>query len=166
MSTAIASTAGTNHAATRSTSRCTGAFDPCAAATWRTMPASSVAWPTAVASQVSGACALTVPARTASPVCLTTGSLSPVSIASSTVDSPDCTRPSTGTVSPARTTKTSPTRTAAIGTSTSCPSRRHHAVAGCSRRRSRIAEAVLALARPSSSLPSSTSVITIAPASK
>src|SRR5262249_15516764 len=82
--------------------RCTGAFDPCAAATWRTMPARSVAWPTAVASQRSGPCSFTVPASTRSPGFFSTGRLSPVSIDSLTVDSPVSTRPSTGIVAPAR----------------------------------------------------------------
>ena len=62
---AMASTAGTNRAETRSARRCTGAFEPCAAATWRTIAASSVDAPTAVASQRSGPDSFTVPASTA-----------------------------------------------------------------------------------------------------
>ena len=127
----MASTAGTNRADTRSASRCTGAFDPCAAATCRTIAASSVDAPTAVASQRSGPDSLTVPASTASPGAFATGSLSPVSIASFTDDSPASTRPSTATLSPARTTKTSPTRTDASGTSRVSPSRSRSTVAGC-----------------------------------
>ena len=79
---------------------------------------------------------------------------------------PESTRPSTATLSPARTTKTSPTRTEASGTSRVSPSRSHSTVAGCKRKRSRIACAVRARARRSSSLPSSTRVITTAAASK
>ena len=116
VATAIASTAGTKTPATLSTCRCTGAFDPCAAATCRTMPASSVAWPTAIASHSSGPSSLTVPANTWPPGRFATGSDSPVSIDSFTAEVPESTRPSTGTASPARTRKRSPRFSSASGT--------------------------------------------------
>src|SRR5512143_1261984 len=130
------------------------------------MPARSVACPTAVASQRSGPCSFTVPASTGSPGRFGTGWLSPVSIDSLTADSPLSTRPSTGTVAPARTMNTSPACTCESGTSLTSPSRSRSTVGGCSESRWRIAFAVRAFARPSSSLPSSTSVMTTAAASK
>ena len=59
-----------------------------------------------------------------------TGWLSPVSIDSLTADSPLSTRPSTGTLAPARTTKTSPARTCESGTSFTSPSRSRSTVGG------------------------------------
>ena len=145
---AMASTAGTNRADTRSASRWTGAFEPCAAATCRTIAASSVEAPTAVARQRSGPPSLTVPASTTSPGAFATGSLSPVSIASFTADSPSSTWPSNATLSPARTTNTSPTRTAASGNFL------HFAVALASnRRRLQLEEVANGVGRPGARAP-------------
>ena len=130
------------------------------------MPASKVAWPVAVARHSSGPSTLSVPARTRSPGAFATGWLSPVSIASSADDVPRSTRPSTGTVSPAATRKRSPGFSSAIATSSQPSSTRLRAVDGCSASSPRIAAAARARARPSISFPSSTSVITIALASK
>ena len=168
VATAITSTAGTNHAATRSTSRCTGAFEPCAAATWRTMPASSVACPTAVASQRERPCALTVPAQHR---------------IAGTLQRPARSRRS---ASPRRPPTRRPGRSPSTGTrvagaddedvADAHAGDRHLdqvpvALAPGGRRLQRAADRgspkrSSAFARPSSSLPSSTSVITIAPASK
>ena len=71
---AIAMTTGTKTAETRSTSRWIGAFDPCASATSRTIPASSVCAPTPTATATSLPSWFTVPAKTLSPGCFTTGS--------------------------------------------------------------------------------------------
>jgi hypothetical protein len=97
---------------------------------------------------------------------LATARLSPVSMLSSTVDCPRTTSPSTGTASPARTTKRSPGFTSASATSTIAPSRSRRARLGCSFTSPSSAADVPARARVSSSLPSSTSVITAADASK
>jgi len=150
----------------RSASRCTGALEPCASPTSRMMPASNVCSPTPVALQRNAPCPLAVAAKTRSPACLPTGMLSPVSIASLTLDWPSTTSPSTGTFSPGRTRKTSPGISAPTGSSIHSPSRSTRAVFGCSRISASMASDVRALARASSSLPSSTSVITAAPASK
>ena len=55
---------------------------------------------------------------TSSPAALPTGMLSPVTMLSSTAERPSTTTPSTAIFSPGRTRTTSPTATAAIGTST------------------------------------------------
>ena len=122
--------------------------------------------PTPVARQRNMPSPLLVAANTRSPACLVMGRLSPVSIASLTLDSPSITSPSTGRLSPGRTMKISPGTSSAASSSTSCPSRSTRAVFGCRRRRLSIAAVVRALARASSSLPSNTSVITAADASK
>ena len=62
VTTAIATTTGTKMPDTRSAMRWIGAFDPCASATSRTMPASSVPLPTPVASHVTRPSWLSVPA--------------------------------------------------------------------------------------------------------
>ena len=62
VTTAIATTIGTNTPETRSARRWIGAFEPCASATSRTMPASSVFDPTPVATATSIPSWLTVPA--------------------------------------------------------------------------------------------------------
>ena len=58
---------------------------------------------------------LSVAPVTGDPARLSTGSDSPVSIDSSTADAPERTTPSTGTLSPGRTRKTSPRRTVLDG---------------------------------------------------
>jgi hypothetical protein len=70
------------------------------------------------------------PANTSSPGPLGTGIDSPVSEARSTVPSPDVTTPSSGMLSPERTTNKSPTATSSIGTVTFSPSQRICASSG------------------------------------
>ena len=156
-------TAGTNTADTLSASCCTGAFEPWASATRRTIPASIVSRPTPVARQRSRPSPLTVAANTFAPARFATGMLSPVSIDSFTLDSPSSTSPSTGTLSPGRTTNTSPGCTCSTGTSFSPAAVSIQAHAGWSFASDRSAADVRAFARASSHLPRSTSVITTAP---
>ena len=166
VSKAMTQTTGTKIAEMRSASRCTGAFDPCASATSRMMPANSVCSPTPVARQRSMPSALAVAAKTLSPGRLATGRLSPVNIASLMLDAPSRISPSTGTLSPGRTMKTSPGISCAASISTIRPSRSTRAVFGRRRASASMAAVVRALARASSSLPSSTSVTIAAEASK
>ena len=166
VSSAITTTTGTNTAAIRSARRCTGAFEPCACSTRRMMPASRVCAPTPVARQRRFPLPLRVAAKTLSPLRLSMGRLSPVSIASLTADSPCSTTPSTGTASPGRSTKRSPGLSDSTATSMSSPSRSISAIFGCRRSKASSAAVVRALARASISLPSSTSVMIIAEASK
>ena len=163
---AMAVTTGTKMAEIRSARRCTGAFEPCACSTMRMMPASSVWLPTPVARHWMRPSPFTVAANTLSPGCLAAGRLSPVSMASLTLEAPSTTSPSTGTLSPGRTTKTSPGFRLATGTSMSSPSRSTRAVCGCRRISASMAAEVFALARASSSFPISTRVMTAAEASK
>ena len=81
---ATATTAGTNHAATASASRCTGARLRWASPTSWTIRASTVSLPTFVAVITKLPVVLTVPPIAASPGCFITGTGSPVSIDSST----------------------------------------------------------------------------------
>ncbi len=120
---AITTTTGTKMPLTRSARRWMGAFDPCASATRRTMPASSVELPTPVASHVSMPSWLSVPANTLAPAVFAKARLSPVSMLSSTLELPSRTTPSTGMLSPARTTSRSPVTTCDSGTSMVAPSR-------------------------------------------
>ena len=85
---------------------------------------------------------------------------------SSTLESPSMTDPSTGMRSPARTITSSPASSSATSTSTTSPARTTRAVFGCSLINASIAAEVLPFARASSTLPSMTSVITAALASK
>jgi hypothetical protein len=163
---ATASTTGTNTALTWSTRRWIGAFLACADSTRRTMRASVDSAPTASVRTSSSPSPLIAPPVTRSPGPRGTGRLSPVISDSSTWLRPSSTSPSTGRRSPGRTTTTSPTRTWAIGSSTSPPSRRTRAVSGRSACSARMASVVCRLARASSHLPSITSVITTAEASK
>ena len=166
VSAAMTTTIGTNTADTRSARRWMGAFDPCASATSRTIPASSVVLPTPVASQRNIPSWFNVPANSCAPDAFGTARLSPVSMLSSTLERPSRTTPSTGTLSPARMTRWSPMTTAESGSSTRAPSRSTRAIFGCSLSKPSSAAEVPALARASSNLPRSTSVITAAPASK
>lgn len=93
-----------------------------ASLTVRTICASSVSLPTRVARRTSILAPFTVPPLSRSPGALRTGAASPVSIDSSTGLSPSSTSPSTGTRSPGRTRRRSPTWTCSNGTSTSSPS--------------------------------------------
>ena len=163
---AITSTAGTKTALTRSTKRCIGAFLACADSTMRTMRASVVSAPMAVVSMTSRPAALSEPPVTLAPTSLATGRLSPVISDSSISLLPSTTVPSTGKRSPGRTTTKSPCTTWSIANSISAPSRRTRAVSGRSAFRAWIASVVWFLARASRYLPSKTSVMTTAEASK
>mmetsp|Transcript_61810 Transcript_61810/g.146297 ORF Transcript_61810/g.146297 Transcript_61810/m.146297 type:complete len:219 (-) Transcript_61810:3343-3999(-) len=163
---AMPMTTGTNTALTWSTSRWIGAFFACADSTSRTMRARVDSAPTAVVRMSSRPSALTEPPVTRSPTCLATGRLSPVISDSSISLAPSTTSPSTGIRSPGRTTTWSSTRTSAIATSRSAPLRRTRARSGRRALSARIASVVCRLARVSSHLPSRTSVITTAEASK
>ena len=166
VSTAMAITAGTNTALTRSTSRCTGGFWPCASPTSRTSCASRLSAPSAVASTTSSPSPFTAPPVTGLPACLATGRLSPVSRLSSTPDSPSRTTPSAAMRSPGRITSRSPRRSAATETSSSTPPRRMRARSGRSRSSAWMAAPACRRARASSHLPSRTRAITAADASK
>ena len=162
----MASTTGTKMAEMRSASAWIGALLPCACATARTMAANCVAWPTLVARTFSMPPAFWVPAYTVSPSPRATGRLSPLSALSSSTALPASTVPSTASRSPWRSTTTSPGSSLPMATSCSWPSRSTLAVLGDSASSASIAPAVRRLARLSSSLPSSTSVITDTLASK
>ena len=128
VSAATANTAGTNHMVMRSTMAWIGSLEPCASSTMRMICDSTVSPPTAVARKAKAPVWLTVPPTTLPPAVLATGIGSPVIIDSSTKLSPSITSPSTGTLSPGRTSTTSPAATEAMGRSTSRPSRRTCAV--------------------------------------
>ncbi len=110
---------------------------------------------------------LTVLPVTASPACFSTGTGSPVIIDSSIALAPSTTTPSTGTFSPGRTRRRSPTCTSSSGTSLSAPSApRRRAVLGARPSRALIAALVPARARSSSTCPSATSTVMTAADSK
>jgi hypothetical protein len=110
---------------------------------------------------------LSVAPMTASPADFSTGTGSPVSMDSSTFDRPSSTRPSTGTFSPGRTRRRSPTWTWLSAMSSSWPSsRRRRAVFGARPSRALIAAEVFERARSSSTCPSSVSETMTAAASK
>ena len=92
--------------------------------------------------------------------------LSPVSAASFTALLPSSTTPSTGMVSPGRTTKMSPVRTCPMGTTVSLPERTTVAVFGASFIRLLSASVVLPFERASSILPTVMSVRIMAADSK
>jgi hypothetical protein len=98
--TAIAITAGTNTADTRSASRWIGARVRWASATMRTIWARRVSAPTRSARMTRPPVPLRVPPVTGSPAAFSTGMGSPLTIDSSTELLPSRTTPSTGTVSP------------------------------------------------------------------
>ncbi len=97
-------TVGTKYAATWSTTRWMGAFEPCASCTMRMMLESAVSLPTCVASNVKEPVLLSVAPITSSPSPFSTGMDSPVIMDSSRLLDPLTTTPSTGTLSPGRTT--------------------------------------------------------------
>ena len=109
---------------------------------------------------------LSVPAITLAPGSLVTGIDSPVTIDSSSDERPSVTMPSTGTFSPGRTRRMSPTATSSSATSSSVPSRTRRAVFGARSISARIAPDVASRARNSSTWPSSTSTVMTAAASK
>ena len=166
-SNATTTTAGTNHAATLSATRCSGARLRWAAATRATICASMVSPPTFCARMVSAPSWFTVPPVTASSFALTTGIGSPVSIDSSTWLWPSITTPSTGTFSPGRTRSTSPACTSSSGTSASLPSLAiRRAVFGASPSSALSAAPVRRRARSSRKSPSVTRVTITAADSK
>ena len=165
--TARPSTAGANHAETRSASRWMGASLSVACSTSRMICARSVSAPTRSARKTKEPVVLSVPALTFSPDCLATGSGSPVSMDSSISARPSVRMPSTGRFSPGRTRRRSPGRTEATGTSSSVPSvRTRCAVGGVRCMSARMAASVRECARCSRICPSSTMVVMNAAASK
>ncbi len=166
VSAAMPTTTGTKMPAIRSTRCWIGALEPCASSTMRMIWASMVSAPMPVARARSMPYWLTVAANSRLPGSLFTGIDSPESIASSTLEVPLSTSPSTGTLSPAATTNTSPTTRLPASTSTSLPSRSTLAVLGLRLSSARIAEEVLRLARASSRRPSRIRVMIEALASK
>ena len=102
--------------------RCMGAFDRCACTTICTIWASMVVAPTRSERMTIAPVVFSVAPMSLSPTPLATGIASPVSMDSSTELLPSITTPSTGTFSPGRTRKVSPTRTWVNGTSVSVPS--------------------------------------------
>ena len=163
---AIAITTGTNTALTRSTMRWIGALRAWASSTSRMIRASAVSAPTAVVRNTRRPSPFTAPPVACPPGTFGTGRDSPVSSDSSTWLRPSTISPSTGMRSPGSTTTRSPTRTSAIATSTSRPPRRTRATLGRRACSARMASVVWRFARASSHLPSSTSAITTAEASK
>ena len=129
---AIEMTAGTKMPETLSAIFAIGAFVAAASDTIWMIRERVVSSPTRVARQVRKPDWLTVAAETVSPSALSTGMLSPVSADSLTALAPLTTTPSTGMLSPGRTTKVSPLRTLSIGTVSSLPSRTTVAVFGAS----------------------------------
>ena len=155
VSTAEASTASTNQYATLSAMRCIGARERCACATSCTICDKTVAEPTLSARITKLPVPLRVAPITLDPTVFSTGVGSPVSIDSSTWERPSTTSPSTGTFSPGRTRRRSPTWTCASSTSSSVPSsRRRRAVFGASPSNAFNAVEVFERARSSSSCPS------------
>ena len=168
VSSEMATTVGTKTRAMRSTTRCTGAFEPCASCTMRIMFERTVFWPTSSAFMCSVPCLTMVPASTLSPWCFSTAAASPVIMLSSMVTAvASHTLPSTGIFSPGRTSSTSRGWTAAMGMSTAAPSSvMQWAVFGCRPISERMLPAVPCLARSSRRRPVSTKVMIITEASK
>ena len=157
---------GTKTSLTRSTVRWIGALAACASSTRRMMRDSVVSAPTAVARTRSKPSPLMAPAATLSSGPLATGRLSPVRCDWSMWLRPSTTVPSAASRSPARTTSRSPTASRPTARSTTRPSTSTRAVLGRSDCSARMASVVCRLARCSSHLPSITSVMTAAEASK
>jgi hypothetical protein len=182
----MATTAGTNHAATRSASLWMGARLRCAWLTICTMRASSVSEPTRSARITNEPVPLMVAPTTLLEGVFSTGMDSPVTMDSSTELLPSSTTPSTGIFSPGRTRRRSPGCTCSSGMSfsfsvtspsvtspaiapppvalLSATSRR--AVLGLRSSRARMAALVRLRARSSMTCPSRTSVVIAAAASK
>ena len=126
----------------------------------------AVSSPTFVAAKRNDPLVFMVAPITSSPSRLVTGMDSPVIIDSSTADSPERTRPSTGIFSPGLTTTTSPICTSSTGTSTSSPPRTTRAVFACSPASFFMASLVRPFARASSRRPSRIRVMMSAEVSK
>ena len=166
-SAATTITSGTNHPETWSARRWMGARLRCASATIATMRASMVSRPTFPARMTKLPDWLRVPPISFAPASLATGIASPVTIDSSTELRPSMSSPSTGTLSPGRTRRRSPTRTASRSISSSLASGRMRRVRlGARSSSARMAPLVCSRALSSSTWPSSTSTVITAAASK
>ena len=167
VASAINNTTGTNTAATWSTRRWIGALAACASSTKPMILDSTVSRPTALTRISTRPSPLMLPPVSAASASLVTGKGSPVSIDSSTCVRPSSRTPSTGTRSPGNTTTRSPNSNSPTGISACSPFFKITcANAGRSACRARMAAVVWRLARVSSHLPSITSEITTAEASK
>ena len=125
------------------------------------IPASAVFSPVPVTSTRSDPAPFTVPAMTRSPGRFFTGRDSPVIIDSSTALSPDAATPSAGRRAPGRMRRTSPSRSAASGTSSSRPSTTRIAPAGRSFASSFSAPCAWEIERISIQWPSSITVTSV-----
>ena len=130
VTTAMAMTAGTNTPETLSAILAMGALVAAASLTMRMIWESVVSSPTRVASHRRKPDWLIVAAETLSPTALSTGMLSPVRADSLTALVPSTMTPSTGMLSPGRTTNCSPRCICSTGTVTSSPFRSSTAVFG------------------------------------
>ncbi len=150
---AIPITTGTKTPATLSASWAMGALLAPASSTRR------IIWDRVVSSPTLSALHFKKPAlfmeadTTLSPAPFSTGTLSPVMAASSTLELPSSTVPSTGIRLPGFTRNTSPSRSSSVGTSTSCPSTSSTAVFGDRSISFVIASLVFPLERPSRYFP-------------
>ena len=144
-----------------------GARLRCACATICTICASTVSRPTLSARMTKPPDWFMVPPITLSPTLLVTGMDSPVTIDSSMALRPSRISPSTGTRSPGRTRRRSPTTTWSRLTSSSVPSGlMRRAIFGDRSSSARMAPLVCSRAFSSSTCPSSTSTVMTAAASK
>mmetsp|Transcript_98932 Transcript_98932/g.236051 ORF Transcript_98932/g.236051 Transcript_98932/m.236051 type:complete len:468 (-) Transcript_98932:1421-2824(-) len=159
-------TVGTNTPETLSANSCTGARCDCACSTSPAICASAESAPTASSRTCSWPPWFVVPPTTLSPGPLGTGNASPVSADSSTEDSPDCTRPSAGTLEPGSTRTRSPFTSSLLSTCRSLSCSISNARCGCKASRAVMASPVFPLARHSSHFPSSTKVTSRAEVSK
>ncbi len=119
---AMPMTTGTNTPATLSASWAIGALLALASSTRRMIWDRVVSSPTLSARHFKNPALFTVADTTLSPACFSTGTLSPVMAASSTLELPSRTVPSTGTRLPGFTRKISPLWSSSVGTSISVPS--------------------------------------------
>ena len=122
VTSAIPMTMGTNTPATLSASWAIGALLALASSISRTIWDRVVSSPTLSALHFKKPALLTVAETTFAPGCFSTGILSPVIAASSTLEFPSSTVPSTGIRLPGLTRNTSPARSASVGISSSLPS--------------------------------------------
>ena len=165
--TATATTAGTKTPATRSATRWIGARERWAWATIWTIRASRVSLPTCSARSTKLPLPFRVPPMTLAPGAFSTGRASPVTMDSSTALAPSTTSPSSGTFSPGRTRRRSPTWISSSGSDSSAPSAvTRSATLGARSSSALSAPPVRSRARSSSTWPSSTSTTMTAAASK
>ena len=147
--------------------RCIGAFERCAPSTNCTICANIVSEPIRSARIIRAPEVFKVAPISLSPTFLLTGIGSPVSIDSLMALMPSSTTPSTGTFSPGRTRRRSPTCTCVNGMSSSSPEAVIlRAVFGLSDSKDWIAAEVCALALSSNNWPSKVNEIMTAAASK